>query len=172
MADGKSLRQIATELKINLSTARNWATKFKKDIELLKAENQKQLLQAYTLIKQTHLTNLAETLTRIDSELLKRDFTEVRTEKLLEYKLKYQTAILEEYEKEPQAFIITPIESIEDYKAEYQRIYNAVATGKLAPNTAKTLMELLAEKRGVQRRLYDVNNPTPFDVDISNGNPY
>lgn len=175
MAEGKSQRQIAKQLNVSLPTIQKWAKELQADIEILKSQNKEQLLNTYRTIKQAHLQNLAGTLTRIDTELTKRDFAEVSTEKLLDFKLKYQKELIDGYEKEPQIFEVDEIETADDYKTEYTRLYNKVLAGEITPNQAKVLIDLLQGKKKIQARQYDIDNPQNFMqlmAGVDNDNPY
>lgn len=159
-AEGKSQRTIAKELNITLTTVQEWTKDLKADIEILKQQNKDKLLNTYTTIKQAHLTNLAQAVTRIDTELNKRDFTDVSTKDLLELKLKYQKTLISEYEKEPQIFELQELETATDYKKEYDRIYSQVTAGQVSPNQAKVLLQIMNDKKKIQAKEQEaVNNP-------------
>lgn len=175
MAEGVSQRQAAKQLNVSLSTVQAWAKELKADIEIVKQQNKEQLLNTYTTIKQAHLQSLAGTVTRIDAELTKRNLEDVSTEKLLELNLKYQKELIEGYEKEPQIFEVDEIETADDYKTEYARLYNKVLAGEITPNQAKVLIDLLQGKKKIQAKQYQIDNP-PTLMGLMTGsgdtNPY
>lgn len=175
LADGKSQRRIATDNGVTLTTVQKISKDFKEDVEQLQAENKERLINTYATIKQAHLKSIADTLTSINAELQTRPLTDVSTDKLFEYKLKYEKELIAEYEKEPQIYNDGgAMEGLADYETELTRLYNDVITGKVKPAQAKILQEILGQRRDYQRRIYDRENATALDLMemFDNGNPY
>lgn len=170
MADGKSRRQIAEQLNVSLPTVQKWAKEFNAEIEDARNERRKTVIEQYTAIKQAHMQTLANELTTINTELSTRDYSDVPTDKLLDFKLKYQKELIAMCEKEQSIFNIDNLTDLEDYNAEFEKIYNAVAMGTLTPNQAKALTELLKTKRELQRRQVEIENPQTWET-LYNGQP-
>jgi hypothetical protein len=96
-ASGQSLRAIANTLHTSKSTLSLWETELRVKIAQHKAERLRDLYDQYGLVKEARIQALGTALQNIDGELGKRDLTDVPTDKLLDYKLRYTSALTEEY---------------------------------------------------------------------------
>lgn len=95
-AKGISFNQIAKKLRVSKTTLIEWSKELERDIANFKAMELEELQQMYYVQKQKRIELFGGQLERIETELSKRDLTEVQTEKLLEYKLKYLDSLKRE----------------------------------------------------------------------------
>lgn len=96
-AEGRSLRAIAEEIGVSKSTLSEWEKKLRAEVDRLRAENLEELYSSYGMAKEARIRRLGDTLRRIDTALDAVDLSALSPEKLLDYKLKYQAALKEEY---------------------------------------------------------------------------
>ena len=96
-AKGLSLRQCAQELGTNKDLCNKWDRELKAQIAEHKAERLRDLYSDYGMYREARITALGTALNNIDTELSSRDLSDVSTDKLLDYKLKYTQALAEEY---------------------------------------------------------------------------
>ena len=96
-AEGKSYDAIAKELHISKATCKAWEKELADKISLLKAEQLKELYDTYQMSKEARIKKLGGTLKRIDDALAAVDLSEMPPEKLLDFKLKYEEALKDEY---------------------------------------------------------------------------
>ena len=102
-AEGKSLRAIAAEIGVSKSTLSEWDRDLASEISKLRSEELEELYAQYGMAKEARIRRLGDTLSRIDTALAEADLGSVPPEKLLDYKLKYQAALRDEYKALPQA---------------------------------------------------------------------
>jgi uncharacterized small protein (DUF1192 family) len=74
-----------------------WETELRAKIARYKAERLQDVYSQYGLVKEARIKALGTALQNIDGELGKRDLSDVPTDKLLDYKLRYTSALTEEY---------------------------------------------------------------------------
>jgi transcriptional regulator with XRE-family HTH domain len=96
-ANGQSLRAIAEELHVAKSTLSLWEQELRLDIARHRSERLQDVYTQYGLVKEARIKALGTALQNIDKELGKRDLSDVATDKLLDYKLRYTSALTEEY---------------------------------------------------------------------------
>lgn len=96
-AKGYPYSRICRELKVSKSTLSVWNTELSAEIARLRAENLRELYDAYYMSKEARIRRLGDTLKSIDDELARKDLSEIPADKLLDYKLKYMEALREEY---------------------------------------------------------------------------
>ena len=96
-ARGLSLRQCGAELATNKDTCNKWDKELKAQIAKHKSERLQDVYTEYGMYKEARIKALGTALNNIDTELSSRDLSDVPTDKLLDYKLKYTTALSEEY---------------------------------------------------------------------------
>ena len=89
-AEGLSFQRIITRLRISKATCSKWEREFSERIRGAKEERLEDLYTLYRIGREAHIKKLGETLKRIDSEIAKRDFSEIPAEKLLKLKLDYE----------------------------------------------------------------------------------
>lgn len=96
-ARGLSLRQCGEALGTNKDTCNKWDKELKVQVAKHKAERLQDVYTEYGMYKEARIRALGTALNNIDTELSSRDLSDVPTDKLLDYKLKYTTALSEEY---------------------------------------------------------------------------
>jgi len=87
-AQGKSLRTIAAELSVGRQTLVNWERKHKERIENLTAMELDALLERHRLTAQARVERFGGQLNRVMKELEQRDFSGIKTPKLVDLALK------------------------------------------------------------------------------------
>lgn len=96
-ARGLSLRQCGQELGTNKDTCNKWDRELKAQIAKHKSERLQDVYTEYGMYKEARIKALGTALNNIDTELGSRNLSDVPTDKLLDYKLKYTTALSDEY---------------------------------------------------------------------------
>lgn len=146
-ADGKSYRAIAAALGIGRSTCGAWEKALHAEIAELKQEQLTELYEAYSMKKGARIKALGETLNKIESALAEVDFSTMPPERLLDFKLKYQAALKDEYtpaaaffHKEGENAGARIIQALEDL---LERVRTGEATDAQASKEASILASLL-----------------------------
>jgi transposase-like protein len=96
-AKGYSYRKIAKEFNISTGTLTAWDRELSEEIKELKALQLEELYSKYYMLKEARIEQLGGTLEKINTELDKRDFEKISTDKLLDHKMKYMQALQEEF---------------------------------------------------------------------------
>lgn len=96
-AEGRSYSFICNKLKISKDTCHNWELELKAEINQHKTDQLRELYESYYMVREARIKRLGETLNKIGAALDTKDLTELPTEKLLDFKLKYQEALKGEY---------------------------------------------------------------------------
>ena len=96
-AKGLSLRQCGEALGTNKDTCNKWDRELKAQIAKHRSERLQDVYTEYGMYKEARIKALGTALNNISDELSSRDLSDVSTDKLLDYKLKYTTALSEEY---------------------------------------------------------------------------
>lgn len=138
-AEGKSLRAIEAEIGVSKSSLSEWEKELRADIERLRAENLEELYSSYGMAKEARIRRIGDTLRRIDSALDEVDLSALSPEKLLDYKLKYQAALKDEYTA-PAADVSG--EAGETLEA-LRNLYRRTASGETALPAAKIELAIL-----------------------------
>ena len=95
-AKGWSYDKIGKELGKAKQTLIDWSKELQDEIANLKALELEALYEKYYLLKETRLQTFGEMLTKIKTEVERRDLSDVPTDKLLELLLKYNSQVKEE----------------------------------------------------------------------------
>ena len=96
-AKGYSFDKIAKELGKAKQTLIDWSKEFQEEIANVKASELESLYETYYLQRENRLQIFGELLQKLKAEALKRDFSEIPAEKLLELLLKYSSQVREDY---------------------------------------------------------------------------
>ncbi len=96
-AKGYSFDKIAKELGKAKQTLIDWSKEFQEEIANVKASELESLYETYHLQRENRLQIFGELLLKLKAEALKRDFSEIPAEKLLELLLKYNSQVREDY---------------------------------------------------------------------------
>ena len=95
-AQGYSFDKISKILGIAKQTLIDWSKEYENEIANLKAMNLELLQEKYFLTKKQRLETFGTLLSNLKKEIIKRDLTEITTDKLLDLFLKYSTEIKKE----------------------------------------------------------------------------
>ena len=95
-AQGYSFDRIAKELGKAKQTLIDWSKDLQEEIANRKALELEALYEKYYLLKEVRLQTFGEMINKIKAEVVKRDLSDVPTEKLLELLLKYNSQVKEE----------------------------------------------------------------------------
>ena len=147
-AEGKSLRSIAAEIGVSKSTLSEWEKQLSAEVSRLRAENLEELYSTYGMAKEARIQRVGETLRRIDAALAEVDLSSLPPEKLLDYKLKYQAALREEYTA-PAAEVSGEAESTLEALRD---LYRRVASGETPIDKAKAEAALIDKVVGGYNR--------------------
>ena len=147
-AEGRSLRAISAELGVSKSTLSEWDKALSAEISQLRRENLEELYTAYGMAKEARIKRLGETLSRIDTALDAVDLSALPPEKLLDFKLKYQTALRDEYTA-PAADVSGDAENTLEALKD---LYNRTASGEISLDRAKTEAALIDKVVGGYNR--------------------
>lgn len=145
MARGYSRRAVAKEIHINKDTACKWAKELDKEIAEAKRDLLSDAYAQYGLSKASRIGRLGATINRLDEELATRDLSEVSTDKLLELRLKYDTALANEPEP-TRTSTGQPHTIIRDAKglmSELNNLYQRVKSGETTKEQARDELSVL-----------------------------
>jgi len=98
-AKGYSYTKIAKRLNVAIKTLVNWNKELSNEIDELEKIQFEKLFEQYKVMKQGRIKLLGTQLKEIEEELKKRDYSDVRTDKLIELKLQVYEALINEYSK-------------------------------------------------------------------------
>ena len=138
-AEGKSLRAIAEEIGVSKSALSEWDKSLSSEVSQLRAENLDELYSSYGMAKEGRIRALGEALRRIDTALDGVDLSGMKPEKLLEYKLRYEAALRDEYTA-PAAEVSGEAESTLE---ALRNLYKRVASGEITVDKAKAEAALI-----------------------------
>lgn len=139
-AEGKSYRAIEQEIGVSRSTCGEWERELRADIDALRHESLEELYTQYGMAREARIRRIGDTLRRIDEALADVDLSALPPEKLLDFKLKYSTALRDEYtataSTEATGTATDTLEAI-------QGLYRRIATGETTTEQAKTELSIL-----------------------------
>ena len=95
-AKGWSFDKIAKEIGKAKQTLIDWSKELQDEIANRKALELEALYESYYLMRENRLQTFGEMLTKIKTEVERRDLSDVPTDKLLELLLKYNSQVKEE----------------------------------------------------------------------------
>jgi len=98
-AKGYSYTKIAKRLNVAIKTLVNWNKELSNEIDELEKIQFEKLFEQYKVMKQGRIKLLGTQLKEIEEELKKRDYSDVRTDKLIDLKLQVYEALINEYSK-------------------------------------------------------------------------
>lgn len=139
-AEGKSYRAIEQEIGVSRSTCGEWERELRADIDALRHESLEELYTQYGMAREARIRRIGDTLRRIDEALADVDLSALPPEKLLDFKLKYSTALRDEYtataSTEATGAATDTLEAI-------QGLYRRITTGETTTEQAKTELSIL-----------------------------
>lgn len=139
-AEGKSLRAIEAELGVSKSTLSEWDKALASEISILRAEALNELYSEYGMAKEARIRRIGDTLRQIDTALAQADLASVPPEKLLDFKLKYQAALRDEYKVMPQVEATGDADQTLD---AIRDLYRRTAAGETSSDEAKMELALI-----------------------------
>lgn len=139
-AEGKSYRAIEQEIGVSRTTCGEWERELRADIDALRHESLEELYTQYGMAREARIRRIGDTLRRIDEALADVDLSALPPEKLLDFKLKYSTALRDEYtataSTEATGAATDTLEAI-------QGLYRRITTGETTTEQAKTELSIL-----------------------------
>lgn len=96
-AEGRSYEQIGKELGIAKGTCCKWGRELAAEVDQLKKQQLRELCESYGMAATARITNLGNTLDKINAAIAEADFSYIDPDKLLDLKLKYTEALKGEY---------------------------------------------------------------------------
>lgn len=96
-AEGLSYDRISKQLHISKSTCSTWEHELSEQITAMKQERLSNLYEEYGMLKEQRIKVLGNMLRKIDASLADADFSMMTPAQLLDFKLKYQKALQNEY---------------------------------------------------------------------------
>lgn len=138
-AEGKSYRAIETEIGVSRSTLSEWEKELRADIDRLRADNLEELYTSYGMAREARIRRIGDTLRRIDTALDNVDLSTLSPEKLLDYKLKYQAALKDEYSA-PAADVSGEAENALEALRD---LYRRTASGEITLSKAKAEADMI-----------------------------
>lgn len=96
-AKGLSYSSIAKQIKVSKSTCSNWEKELKDQISQLKSDRLDDLYQEYGMLKEARIASIGKVLNKIDQAIDEADFSMMTPSQLLDFRLKYQKALNDEY---------------------------------------------------------------------------
>ena len=97
-ASGKSFKSISLELSIPYSDLLNLSKKYSYEINNLKAIELDDIANRYQLSKSQKIEFIGSLISKLKNELNSRDFSDIPSEKLIDYLLKYSQLLGKELE--------------------------------------------------------------------------
>lgn len=138
-AEGKSYRAIEAEIGIAKSTCSEWDKELRGEIDELKKEQLEEIYNSYGMAKEARIRRIGETLNKIDQALAEVDFKTIAPEKLLDYKLKYQAALRDEYSVPAPETSGAPKDTLEALQGLYRRL----TIGETSTDQAKSELNVI-----------------------------
>ena len=137
-AEGKSYSVIAKELGISKSTCTRWEGSLQAQIAERKAEQLEELYGSYYMTKEARIKKLGEAINKIDDAISRTDLTDTKNpEKLWELKLKYMTALKDEYIPTGRAGFIPEDVDARDIVGALADLLNRVRAGAVTTEQAR-----------------------------------
>lgn len=96
-ARGQTMRKIAKDLDISYNTACGWNKSHSEQIAAARAFYLEELEEKYYLTKEARLQLFGDQLEGIKAEILRRDLSDVKTDRLFELLISYHKLLREEY---------------------------------------------------------------------------
>lgn len=143
-ANRESYAAISAALGISKSTCSAWDSELSAEIALQRQDQLNDLYSAYGLVKTARIRRLGQTMQRIDDALAAADLTTIAPEKLLELKLKYASAMKEEYTGATEA-LPNPADRGTADSAYYATadLFQRLRDGEITAAQAKTELQII-----------------------------
>ena len=136
-AKGYSYARIARELGVSKGTLTAWNTELETEIAKLRAVELEALQEEFFLLKEGRIRLIGEQLKAIQTEIGKRDWSKVNTDKLLELQLRYFEELKGEYVETSQRTKTGPKLNTSDISEELQNVLVRYRAGEISEAQAK-----------------------------------
>lgn len=135
-AEGKSFTAIAQELHISKSTCSEWEQELRDRIAELKADRLNELYERYYMTRRARIEQTGTTLARINTAIEQADLTEADPVRLMELKLKYLSALKDEYIDTGRSYNLGKDIEPQHIIDAMGKLLNDVAEGSVTPEQA------------------------------------
>jgi transposase-like protein len=136
-AKGYSYARIAKELGVSKGTLTAWNTELEAEIAETRAMELEALQEEFFLLKEGRIRLIGEQLKAIQTEIGKRDLSQVNTDKLLELQLRYFGELKGEYVETGQRTKTGPKLNTRDISEELQSVLERYRAGEIGEAQAK-----------------------------------
>ena len=136
-AKGHSYARIARELGLSKGTLTAWNTELETEIAKLRTVELEALQEEFFLLKEGRIRLIGEQLKAIQTEIGKRDLSQVNTDKLLELQLRYFDELKGEYVETGQRTRTGPKLNSGDIREELQSALARYRAGEISEPQAK-----------------------------------
>lgn len=136
-AKGYSYARIGRELGVSKGTLTAWNTELEEEITRVRAVELEALQEEFFLLKEGRIRLIGEQLKAIQTEIGRRDLTQVRTDKLLELQLRYFDELKGEYVETGQRTQTGPKLNSGDIAGELQGVLARYRAGEISEAQAK-----------------------------------
>jgi hypothetical protein len=136
-AKGYSYARIGRELGVSKGTLTAWNAELQEEITRVRAMELEALQEEFFLLKEGRIRLIGEQLKAIQTEIGRRDLTQVRTDKLLELQLRYFEELKGEYVEIGQRTRTEPKLNSRDIAEELQGVLARYRAGEISEAQAK-----------------------------------
>jgi transposase-like protein len=136
-AKGNSYARIAKELGVSKGTLLNWNTELEANIAQARSIELEALQEEFFLLKEGRIRLLGEQFKAIQVEISKRDLSKVKTDKLMEFQLRYFGELKEEYVKTGERTRIDTKLTSSDIGKQLQTVLTRYRAGEIDESQAK-----------------------------------
>lgn len=146
-AEGKSYRTIAKEIGISKDTCSKWEAELREEIAERKSEQLQALYESYHMTREARIKQLGDTVKTIDKAIDVIGLDEANPEKLLDLKLKYFTALKDEYlpvNNEASTFIGTNSDYMQNVLVALNDLLLRVRAGEVTTEQATKESAIIA----------------------------
>ena len=141
-SEGKTYKEIANQLNVHPNTITNWSKELKEEIQNQDKEEYEKLYCMYHMDRKARIQQYGEVVKKIDTEIDKRDLSEISLDRLLDFKLKYMNRLNALYLPSKQRKEKHDI-NIEDIKNSLCELKYRLSDGSISLEQAKKEKEIL-----------------------------
>lgn len=145
-SEGKTYKEIANQLNVHPNTITNWSKELKEEIQNQDKEEYEELYCMYHMDRKARIQSYGELLKKIDTEIDKREMSEISLDRLLDYKLKYMNrlnALYLPYESDKEIKDISINDIIKDLYSLKIKVSDGTISMEQATKEKEILMSLL-----------------------------
>lgn len=148
---GESIRSIAKELNISVSTAQRWNNELESQIKAKSErfkEEMNQLYEMYGMNRIAQIKAYGEELKAIDKAITSKDYNSMSMETLLNLKLKYMNQLNKLYVPLDQQDI--KLDTFEEIQEEMNQLYIRVMNKQIDKNEAVQCFKILSKMMDIK----------------------